>query len=571
MKMEERVELSDGTVLDGRFLVHAVLGEGGMGCVYLADDLVLGHEVALKLLIPGYRGRPDREQRLLNEAAFGRRVGEHPSMPRLYGVGRLRDLDGCPYVAWEVVEGSDLNSVLLSRRRIPPRVATRWARQVADALCAMHRAGVVHRDVTVTNVFIDGSGADARVKLIDLSHAAFVPEPGAPSRRLTREFEVPGAHRFMPPEQTLAIPPHPKMDVFSFGVVLHEMLTGRNPFEHVPDRETYIDLQRAGRLHVPQIDRRGYPEVSESLVELVVGCTANDMAARLDMHEVRERLDAELTSAPLVLVSGERGVDTPSEAAGSREVPDAPDSKGVLLDTEAVLPTGVEDAPPPGTSVVGVGLAAGAMALEEQPRSLRTIVAVATVMVVLTALALLLAWPEDTDAIAPATPAPRATSESDEMGVGEALPRTRPAPAIEPSEPESGEPDERPLAQPADPIEAPAEPEPTPTRAVAPSATDRSSKRKPTPRVEAPAHETEECRGAVAAALSAEEAGAWVRLEILTRKRRCFGNRTQWAKLRAHALLETERFRECSALADEFEDPFVQKYARTCRAQQDRP
>ena len=68
------------------------------------------HEVALEILVPRYRGRLDREQRLLNEAQFAQRVGEHPALPRLYGSGRLQDLDGCPYVALEVVHGSDLNT-----------------------------------------------------------------------------------------------------------------------------------------------------------------------------------------------------------------------------------------------------------------------------------------------------------------------------------------------------------------------------------------------------------------------------------------------------------------------------
>lgn len=562
----EQDELPEGTQLDGRYGIRSMLGEGGLGNVYLAEDLARGHDVALKIPIPRYRGRPEREQRLLNEAKLARQIGAHPNLPRFFDRGRLRDLGDCAYVTWEVVKGRDLNSLLMLRYTIKPRVAVGWARQLADVLCAMHQAGVVHRDVTVTNVFIEDPDGDPRVKLIDLSHSARLPRPGEPTHRITRELEVPGAHRYMAPEQAMAAPPHPKMDVFSFGVVLYEMLTGRNPFGQVQHREAYIELQCAGQLQVARIDRRVYPDVPEALAELVVACTHHDVDQRLGMAEVRARLDelSPRVSVPVLVAIGEpedpqpldevatAPIDVPTEPVERPDRPPIAAGPPAEADHARVEPAGLATAP--------TGARAEPAAVEDgSARSLRTLVLIAAAMVVVTAVVMLLVWPGnddgDRDPGAPTRPP-----------VKEQPPRVLPRsePTSEAGPPGDPEPTSAPVAEPKPEVS----PGPRPTTEPEPGPTiEPKPEVKPGRRVKIPPHKTEACQRTVADARSAAQSLTWRRLETLTRKKRCFRDRREWAEMRVLALSNTGRFEECVGLADTIKNPTVQRYASICRAQ----
>jgi len=477
---EEEAELGEDRVIDGRYRIRSLLGEGGMGCVYLADDIQQGGEVALKILIPRYRGRPEREQRLLNEAILARKVGEHPRLARLLGSGRLADLDGCPFVTWEVVHGRSLNALLAVRAKLPPRMAAEWARQLADAVQAMHRAGVVHRDVTVTNIFIEGPDGDARVKLIDLSHSSVIPALGVvPNRRLTRELEVPGAHRYMSPEQARALPPNPKMDVFSFGVVLHEMLTGSNPFAHVPDRDSYIALQREGELEVARIDRRAYPGIPKPLIDLVEACTRNDMAKRADMDEVVWRLDDAISM-----------MTTPLAFPGVKLVPQEPRSV-VVVQADVVEPE------------------VDAEIVEHGSRRSRVIIVVVALVVVLVVALLAMAWVGSRDDVGSQTSEVESPREEPPIEA----PKVEPIPRRESVE--VG-------------VKEPAEVERPPRK---PKRRARGKQKRKTAEPLVIPAETERCLDAVAAARQANGAHAWEAVLTHTDDPACFGSRTAWLKL----------------------------------------
>ena len=273
---------------EGRFELRKELGEGGMSSVFIARDRLLELDVALKLLTPRYVGRPKREQRLVNEAEYLRRLRGQPNVVSLIDSGRLRDRSGWPWLSTELLEGEILDWLLVRGRLGLPRILE-IARQLATALRACHEAGVVHRDVTPSNVFIL---TDGTVKLFDFSHGADLRAPrlavGAPER-LTGIFETPGTVGYIGPEQAANAAPDAGMDTFGFGVLLFELITGRNPYRQFDDRDAFIEAQREGSLEPPRLHAWAY-DAPEELAELVHDCTGRDQA-RPTMAGILDRLD----------------------------------------------------------------------------------------------------------------------------------------------------------------------------------------------------------------------------------------------------------------------------------------
>lgn len=275
---------------EGRFELRSRLGEGGTGTVFLACDRLLDREVALKLLIPRYVGRPEREQRLVNEAEYLRRLRGHELVVQLIDTGRLRDRNGWPWMSTEIVRGQTLDSLII-RRTLGTAEKLAIARQIAAALVACQEAGVVHRDVNPNNVFVLDDGS---VKLFDFSHAADLDGPklgvGAPER-LTRVFETPGTVGYIAPEQAANAAPDPSMDTFGFGVLLYELVSNSNPYSQYNNRDAFIMAQCEGTLETPRLQAWAY-DAPEELAELVHECMQRDGARRPGMSEIVARLEA---------------------------------------------------------------------------------------------------------------------------------------------------------------------------------------------------------------------------------------------------------------------------------------
>jgi serine/threonine-protein kinase len=300
------------TIGDGRFELLAKLGEGGMSGVFHARDHQLDRELALKLLLPRYLGRPEREQRLINEAMYLSKLRGHANIIELYDWGRLSD-HGWPWLSTELLTGESLDWLLV-RGKIEAERLLDIATQVASALAACHERGVIHRDTTPGNVFVLKNGA---VKLFDFSHAGALGGPrlvaGAPGR-LTGVHDTPGTIGYMGPEQAAKAPADPAMDVFGFGALLFELITRRNPFAQFVDREAFIQAQREGRLEVPRLHAWAY-EVPEELAAIVHECTRRTSAERPTMVAIRQRLELARTPPQTAVTSL---VDVEKEASRAR-------------------------------------------------------------------------------------------------------------------------------------------------------------------------------------------------------------------------------------------------------------
>ncbi len=264
-----------GRTID-RYRVIEQLGQGGMGVVYRARDTLLDRFVALKVLPPDRSDDPDRRRRFLQEAKAASALN-HPGIVTVHDV---LSVDGQDVLVMELVEGETLES-LLARRRLPPGEALGLAAAVADALARAHVAGIVHRDLKPSNVMVTGDG----VKVLDFGLAKLT-EPPLPSQEaptvgpddhsLTRERVILGTVPWMSPEQAEGRPLDARSDIFAFGVLLYEMLTGRHPFRRATTVETLAAIREGEPEPPSRIVKTLPPEVDRA----VLRCLRKDPAKR---------------------------------------------------------------------------------------------------------------------------------------------------------------------------------------------------------------------------------------------------------------------------------------------------
>ncbi|MDQ3756088.1 MAG: protein kinase, partial [Acidobacteriota bacterium] len=217
-----------GTLL-GRYEILSQIGAGGMGEVYRARDTKLGRDVAIKVLPAAFSAETERLRRFGQEAQAAGSLN-HPNILAIHDIGTH---DGAPYIVSELLEGETLREQM-NGTALPARKAIDYALQIASALAAAHGKGIVHRDLKPENIFVT---RDGRLKILDFGIAKLI-EPSreaqtdVPTRRINTEpGTVIGTVGYMSPEQVRAQPVDHRSDIFSFGVVLYEMLSGRRAFK----------------------------------------------------------------------------------------------------------------------------------------------------------------------------------------------------------------------------------------------------------------------------------------------------------------------------------------------------
>ena len=256
-----------GEIVAGRYHVVRQLGEGGMGQVFLAEQVKMRRLCALKVMRPALATDPRAARRFGAEAENASRIS-HPNVATIYDVGETKE--GLAYLAMEFVDGETLSTILHRERRLAPARAVALARQVAEGLGAAHESGIVHRDLKPDNVMIvRGKDGSERVKVVDFGIAKSMADERS---QLTRTGHVVGTPAYMSPEQLCGQKLDGRTDLYSLGCILFEMLTGCVTFAG-PSGE--VDLHRRLTEPAPRA-RLVYPDIPRGLDALLTKVLAPD-------------------------------------------------------------------------------------------------------------------------------------------------------------------------------------------------------------------------------------------------------------------------------------------------------
>jgi serine/threonine protein kinase/Tol biopolymer transport system component len=277
------------------FEIVDLLGEGGMGVVYRALDHHLGRQVALKILPADKTSNAARKERFVQEARAASALN-HPNIVTVYDISTA---DGVDYIAMELVSGRTLED-LLSKRRLKLQEALKYAVQIADALAAAHAAGIVHRDLKPANIMVTDAGV---VKVLDFGLAKLTQqtEPSADDatrteRVLTDERTIVGSAGYMSPEQAEGRSVDARSDIFSFGLVLYEMLSGTRAFEEDTRMATIAAIVHKDPAPLSTVA----PGLPKELERIVSRCLRKDLTRRsqsiaeskIALEELREESES---------------------------------------------------------------------------------------------------------------------------------------------------------------------------------------------------------------------------------------------------------------------------------------
>jgi serine/threonine protein kinase/tetratricopeptide (TPR) repeat protein len=249
-------ELATGVMFAGRYQVIEELGHGGMGRVYKVFDNKIREKVALKLIKPEISVDRDTIARFSNELKLARRI-RHKNVCGMFDLG---EVEGTHFITMEYIHGEDLKSMIRMMGTLGIGTVLSIGEQICDGLTEAHRLDIVHRDLKPQNIMIDKGG---NVKIMDFGIARSLSEKGITGTNVTI-----GTPEYMSPEQVEAKDTHPQSDIYSLGVILYEMATGRVPFEG--DTALSIAMKQKGEM--PQDPQKLNPGIPDDLSLVILKC-----------------------------------------------------------------------------------------------------------------------------------------------------------------------------------------------------------------------------------------------------------------------------------------------------------
>ena len=262
-------ELNTGTIFAGRYQIIEELGKGGMGRVYRALDKKLNEEMALKLIRPEVAPDEKTIERFSNELKLARKIG-HRNVGRMY---ELLEEKGTHFITMEYVAGEDLKSFIRRSRQIVAGTAVSIAKQICEGLAEAHRLGVIHRDLKPGNIMIDREG---NAKIMDFGIArSLSADP------ITGAGVMIGTPQYMSPEQVEGKAVDERSDIYSFGIILYEMLTGQVPF----DGGTPFSIGIKQKSERPRNPGEFNPQIPEELSRLILKCLEKEKEKRFQRVE----------------------------------------------------------------------------------------------------------------------------------------------------------------------------------------------------------------------------------------------------------------------------------------------
>ena len=415
----DRDDVLVGGTIDGKYQVEDLIGRGGMGSVWRARHVLMGHHVALKVIRSDVKGGLTAVQRFYNEARACSRLS-HPNTMRVLDFGATDD--GNLFMACELLRGMSLDDRLAIDKRLAPLRAVRIALQVCQSLDEAHSLGIVHRDLKPGNIFLaEVHRKEDFVKVIDFGISKVITGPDA--QNLTGTGTMIGTPRYMAPEQVTAAAVDGRTDLYALGIILFESITGESPFQAQTAQQMLMaQLAETPRRLPESIDDREIPLVLRDLVSNLLAKRLEDRPAHAVEVEGRLlRSEEQLAAAAKLEGPSEGGGKRPAGAprgvgsAGTNDGATQPGGKVVMAPSgRDSAETGVRSAPVPGSlaETAAAAIPLGARSLRSRSRRRRVAAAgVALLAVAGVVVLLVVPWPSSEGA-RPADDRPRTALES---------------------------------------------------------------------------------------------------------------------------------------------------------------